>query len=412
MLKSQEITLAQSKRRERMAEIQKSDEITDDARTELRSLTDAYQGAEVELRTALILEDAEREKIKEPDAADKDFSAECRAFSLSDAVAALVDSKPLQGREAEISAELENRDGTAQKGTPVPWEAFNLETRADATVTAPDASSGELASRPTMKALERLFENSAAARFGFQSIQVSGQPRFPSLDDGAAASWVAEGTGVDAAEITTRVQEPAIHTLTSRYLISRQATKQNPVLETMLRRDLSEVMREALDKACFQGSGIGDEPAGLEALLTSPDDHSNAVLTYGSIVGWATDMMVSAKLSSFEGVSIAGVPQNLKSLLTTTFGDVLTEFEQAQKLVKAMTFSTQVSDTTGDLNNVYIGAPANHAWHVQWGSPELLVDPYSESKTGKIALTTFAFTDILVQRLNTHFRRITNVNAA
>ncbi|MDW3116688.1 MAG: phage major capsid protein [Roseovarius pacificus] len=410
MLKSQEIQLAQSKRRERMAEIQKADEISDEGRTELRSLTDSYQNAEVELRTALVLEDAERDKIAEPDKAQNDFDRECRQFSLADAVASMTEGKPLSGREAEVSAELEQRDGTASKGTRVPWDA--LSTRDDAIVTAPDASSGELASRPTMKALERLFEDSAAQRFGFQSIQVTGQPRFPSLDDGASASWVAEGSGTDAAAITTSVQEPALHTLTSRYLLSRQATRQNPVLETMLRRDLSEVMREALDKACFQGSGSGDEPAGLEAILTSPTDHGNSVMAYGSIVNWATDMMTSAKLSSFDGISIAGVPANLKSLLTTTFGDVLTEFEQAQKLVKAMTFSSQVSDTAGDVNNVYVGAPRGHAWHVAWGSPQLLVDPYSESKTGKIALTVFAFTDILVQRQASHFKRISNVSIA
>lgn len=55
MLKSQEIMLAQSKRRERMAEIQKSAEIGDEGRTGLRSLTDASSGAEIEYRAALIV---------------------------------------------------------------------------------------------------------------------------------------------------------------------------------------------------------------------------------------------------------------------------------------------------------------------------------------------------------------------
>lgn len=39
MLKSQEITLAQSRRRERMAAIQKTETLSDEGRTELRSLT-------------------------------------------------------------------------------------------------------------------------------------------------------------------------------------------------------------------------------------------------------------------------------------------------------------------------------------------------------------------------------------
>lgn len=120
MLKSQEIQLAQSKRREKMAEIQKADEITDDARTELRSLTSAYEGAEVELRAALLVEGAERDKIKEPDRAESDFDRECRSFNLSGMVASLTEGKPLTGREAEVSAELENRHGDGQKGGAFP----------------------------------------------------------------------------------------------------------------------------------------------------------------------------------------------------------------------------------------------------------------------------------------------------
>ena len=410
MLKSQEIQLAQSKRREKMAEIQKADEITDDARTELRSLTDAYQGAEVELRTALILEDAEREKIKEPDNADKDFAAECRSFDIAKMVEALEDQKPLSGREAEISAELEERDGKAMKGTRFPWEA--LEQRADATVTAPDASSGELASRPTIQALERVFEASAAQKFGFQTIQVSGQPRFPELTDGASAAWVSEGSGVDAATINTKVQEPGIKTLTARYLLSRQAIRQNSALQPMLRRDLAEVIREAMDLAAFQGTGADNQPAGLETLLSSPDDQLSAVIGYGSLVKWVTDVMVSAKLNDMSGVHVAGVPYHLRTLLTATFGDILTEYDQAKKIVSNMTFSSQVSGITNDLSNVYVGAPAQHAWMVNWGSPELIVDPYSESKTGKVALTVFSFQDVLVQRLATRFKRIANVSVA
>lgn len=124
MLKSQEIQLAQSKRRERMADIQKADEITDDARTELRSLTSAYEGAEVELRAALLVEGAERDKIKEPDKAETDFGRECRAFDLTAVVAAQTEGKQLSGREAEVSAELEQRHGQGQKGIRFPWEAL------------------------------------------------------------------------------------------------------------------------------------------------------------------------------------------------------------------------------------------------------------------------------------------------
>lgn len=177
MLKSQEIQLAQSKRREKMAQIQKASEITEDARTELRSLADAYEGAEVELRAALLVEGAERDKIKEPDKATTDFARECRSFEMAAMVGAMTEGKALTGREAEVSAELEQRHGSGQKGLRFPWEA--LEARADAPIDASAGTSQELASRPVMNALERFFEASAAGRFGVNVLQVSGVPVFP-----------------------------------------------------------------------------------------------------------------------------------------------------------------------------------------------------------------------------------------
>lgn len=192
MLKSHEIQMAQSKRRERMAAIQKTDgDLSDDAVTELRSLTAAYETGEVQYRAALLTEDADRATIKTEDKAEADFDRECRAFSLSAMVGATTDGKALTGREAEVSQELEKRNGGAMKGgVLVPWESL-LETRADALVdtTADD----KLTQRPVIPPLERLFEDSAAAAFGFKVVQVSGRPSWPEIIDGATAHWVGEG---------------------------------------------------------------------------------------------------------------------------------------------------------------------------------------------------------------------------
>ena len=212
MLKSQEIQLAQSRRREKMANIQKAETLSDEGRTELRSLADAYEGAEVELRAALLVEGAERATIKGTDKAQSDFAMECRAFSLSGLVGAMTEGKPLSGREAEVVAELEQRGQMPQRGgVVIPWEALSLETRADTVTDTAPGTSGELASRPVMNALERFFEASAAQRFGVRALQVTGTPAFPEMNGAGGLSWVAEGAGADAAAITTTATTPAIH---------------------------------------------------------------------------------------------------------------------------------------------------------------------------------------------------------
>lgn len=416
MLKSQEIQLAQSKRREKMAEIQKVDEITDDARTELRSLTSAYEGAEVELRAALLVEGAERDKIKEPDRAETDFDRECRAFNLSGMVASLTEGKPLAGREAEVSAELENRHGDGQKGVRFPWESL-LETRADVATDASTSVSGNLASRPTMNALERFFEASAAQRFGVSALQVTGAPSFPEITGGTGLSWVAEGAGADAAAISTTAVSPAIHTATGRYLLTRQAIRQNSALEAILRRDLSEVLREGMDLAVFQGTGADEQPAGFETVLTGGRTAAlDDVASFSEFLLRATEIQETAKLSDPSGVRIAGAPIVHQTLADTLVsGTAVSELDRLKGAGFGMMWSSQVSTrgardgTDKGASSVYFGAGANNAFVPTWGSPELLVDPYSESKTGKVALTMFAFVDVLIQRTATHYFKLTGV---
>jgi len=416
MLKSQEIQLAQSKRREKMAGIQKAYEVTDDGRTELRSLTDAYEGAEVELRAALLVEGAERDAIKEPDKAQTDFDRECRSFDLTAIVASLVDGKPLAGREAEVSTELEQRHGVGQKGIRFPWESL-LETRADAVTDASAGTSGELASRPTMNALERFFETSAAGRFGVNVMQVSGQPSFPEITGGAGLSWVAEGAGADAQAISTTSTSPSIKTATGRYLLSRQAIRQNSALQPILRRDLAEVLREGIDLAIFQGTGAAEQPAGFETVLTGGRTAAlDDVASFSDFLLRATEIQETAKLSAPSQVRIAGAPIVHQTLADTLIsGTAVSELDRLKGAGFGTLWSSQVSTrgardvTDKGASTVYFGAGSNNAYVPTWGSPELIVDPYSESKTGKVALTMFAFLDVLIQRTATHYFKLTGV---
>lgn len=400
MLKSQEIQLAQSKRRERMAEIQRADELTDDNRTELRSLTDAYQGAEIEYRAAVVLEEAERSTIKTDDKAEGNFDRECRAFSLSALVGAITEGRPVTGREAEVSQELERRNGASQKGGILfPWAA--LETRADVLTTTADDD--DLTSRPVMPPLERLFEDSAAAKFGFRVVQVTGRPSWPEMIAGASAHWLPEGGCVDAEAIDTRTLTPTMHTAAARYLITRQATKENPALESVLKRDLAGVIREAVDRAAFVGKG-GVEPLGLLGKLTAAGRVGDMVAPVGfaGLLGTAIDVMNTAKLNDPAGVRIATQPDELATLaLDYIAGTAVTSMDRMKATLGPVVFSRQTAEP-GD-KTVFFGAGDGLALIPTWGAPELIVDPYSESKCGKIALTIFTFVDVLVQRLSTHF---------
>lgn len=414
MLKSQEIQLAQSKRRERMGVIQTADTLSDEGRTELRSLTEAYSGAEVELRAALIVEGAERDKIAVPDKAQSDFTRECRSFDLGALVGALTEGKGLTGREAEVSAELEQRHGAGQKGVRFPWEA--LEQRADAVTDTTPAVGGNLASRQTMNTLQRFFESSAAGRFGVNVMQVTGAPVFPEITAGGALSWVGEGQGVDAAAIATTTKTPTMKSAFGRYVLTRQAIRQNSALEPMLRRDLAEVLREGVDKAIFQGTGADDQPAGFATVLTGGRTAAlTAKASFSALLLRAVEIMETAKLADPSSVRIAGAPILMQTLMDTLLANTaVSEFDRLKSAGFSPVFSSQVSargarDGTGKgASTVYFGA-GDSAFVPTWGSPELLVDPYSMSASGKVALTMWTMMDVLIQRTGTHFFKLTAV---
>lgn len=422
MLKSQKIQIEQSKKRERMAAIQNTDgDLSTEAVTELRSLTSAYEGGEVEFRAAVLLEDAERATIQTTDKAGSDFERECRSFNLSSVVSAMTEGKLITGREAEVIQELETRNGAGQKGgTLIPWEALApMEQRADALVTTATPEAGNLASRPVMSALERLFADSAAERFGFRTVAVTGRPSWPEMVAGARAHWVGEGQGVDAEPIQTTTKTPEIHTATARYLLSRQSMKENPALESVLRRDLAGVIREAVDYAAFNGAGgLTFEPAGL---LTQLEDAGRVQAvdekaTFTTLLAAVVSIWESGKLASMDKVKIAGAPVLFQTLADDLIGGTaVSPLERLKAAVGTPVFSSQISpvglrDATEKGNsNVFVGAPDGLALVPTWGNPELIVDPFSESRTGKVALTVFTFVDVLIQRLNTHFIALTGV---
>lgn len=422
MLKSQKIQLEQSKRRERMAAIQNTEgDLTPEAVTELRSLTSAYEGGEVEFRAAVVLEDAERATIKDTDKAGDDFARECRSFNLSAVVGAITDGKVITGREAEVTQELERRNGAGHKGgVLIPWEALApMEQRADELVTTANPEAGNMASRPVMPPLERLFADSAAQRFGFRTVAVTGKPSWPEMVAGASAHWVGEGEGTDAEPIQTTTKTPEIHTATARYLLSRQSMKENPALESVLRRDLAGVIREAVDWAAFNGAGGSTyEPAGLLTQLEAAGrvEDVDAKASYSTLLAAVVSIWESAKLAGPERVKIAGAPILFQTLADDLVGGTaVSTLERLKASVGTPIFSPQISPTGArdatdkGASTVFVGAPEGLALIPTWGAPELIVDPYSESRTGKVALTVFTFVDVLIQRLNTHFYALAGV---
>ena len=208
-----------------------------------------------------------------------------------------------------------------------------------------------------------------------------------------------------------------MHTATARYVVTRQATRQNSALEQILRRDLSEIMREGIDRVAFQGTGADEEPAGLETVLTGARaiDVSD-VASFSEFLLRATELQETAKLGDPGGVRFAGAPIVHQTLADTLVpGTAVSELDRLKSAGFSMMWSQQVShrgardETEKGASNMFLSAGNGFGFMPTWGGVEMIIDPYSESKTGKIAITCFSFVDLLFQRLNTHWLKLTNV---
>jgi HK97 family phage major capsid protein len=261
MLNSVKLQRRQSEIRQTLAELAGAETLTDETRGKLDTLDREYQDNERRFRAALITEEAERREAGADleTRTDRQWSELVQGFELRQVALALDEGRGLDGRTAEVVAELRSRGG--YRGVPVPWAA--LEQRTGATV-----SSGTPDPIQTRPIIDRLFPDSMAGRMGAQMIQIdSGAVEWPVVTSSVATGWAAtEGgnvAGPTAYATTDRAMKPD-STLGVQMRITRKAFKQSgDALEAAIRRDMQGAMGAAMDKAVFLGTGADGQPLGV-----------------------------------------------------------------------------------------------------------------------------------------------------
>jgi len=411
MLDSQKLELRQSEIRSEMAELQQAPELNDEGQKKLDGLLKEYRGNESKYQAAKLIEDAQRAAEEPKDTETRAFEDLCAEFRIDAVVEAGDAKRALEGREAEVSQGLEKRFGKPRNGgVMVPHEAL-MERR---NVTQSDTAN--LAERPQLPTVERFFEQSVSAQFGIRPISVTGQPRIPQIDSGAAAAWVAEGAAATAGDITTSTESPAIKTVHARYIVSRQALRENTMLQPILQRDLQSVIVEAVDKAAFQGAGASNQPSGLATVLTGARTIAvDDVASFSLIMQHARRLLETSKGANFGSIMVAGAPILGSTLIDSLVsGTAVSELERLEKMFRFL-FSQQVSDrgaedgTEKGASNVYLHAQGGDGWMLNWGAAEVLVDPYSLSANSQTAINVWSFVDFAFMRTASHWLELTGV---
>ena len=398
MRKSQELTIKLSEARQRLnATIEKRNGLKDGEQpgaeiiAEMDAATKAIQPLEVEYRAAITAEGDEDDKARQdPDAEAREFDKLLRGASIMPFLNEALEGKETAGKEHEIRAKLL---GDEARAGVVPFEMLlppeDTEQRADAATTVAAAVKTQGTQAPV---LERVFSRSIAARLlvSMPSVPV-GSANYPVMSSGTTAEMKNPGVAQDAAAATFTGFTLDPVRLTARYVFRIEDQYKLRGYESVLRRDLSAVMSDAMDAQIVNGDGTSPDVSGFLKELTAPGV-DNAVTSWGGYFG---------KFSSLvDGLNAYGLSDVRVIEGKDTFGYVETLFrmyrandngprasarEYVGSRIGGMSVSSRIpaTATSGTLNKhqVNIAAltsyPGRNAVAPIWRAFSVIRDPYT-----------------------------------
>lgn len=317
-------------------------------------------------------------------------------------------SEALSGRDCE-GVEHEVRAGLlgdAARGGLVPIEMLDsgLEQRADTatTVAAAARTSGSQAS-----VLARVFSKSIAAmnKVSMPMVEV-GQANFPILSGGTTASMVNAGTAKDASAATFTGFSLDPVRLSARYVFRYEDVAKLRNYESVLRRDLTATMTDAMDDQVVNGDGSAPNVSGFLNELTAPSD-PGAATTWNEWLKAHTDQVDGLNAYRLSDL-ICTIGQASFSYLETLFRTGAQDNgprASAQEYVSGRGGGSMVSSRIPALaSNIQLGLiaktsyPGRNAIAPIWRALELIRDPYTRASQGEVALTALMLWNFKVLR--------------
>ncbi len=408
MLDSVKIARRQSEIRQALAGMVGKENPAEDETRSMETLDGEYRTNETRYRAALVAEDVERREAKGEleTRGGREWSELVAGFELRQVALALDEGRQLDGKTAEVVAELRSQGG--YRGVPVPWAA--LEARAGETIAS--GTPDPIQTRPI---IDRLFPDLAAARMGAQMINIdSGAIEWPVVTSSVAAGWadgeLANVAGPTTFATTDRALKPE-HNLGVQLRISRKALKQSgAALEDAVRRDMNGAIGVALDKAVFLGTGANGQPLGV---ITGAATYGIAATALSAAVSWSA---FRAAVVRFMASNAAGSPGAVNLLIrpevwaaldgSLISGTAVSEWDRLTGNIPAGNIamfnnalaapagspaesSALLTTSAGGVAPIFVGT---------WGVVDLIRDPYSDAQSGGLRITALATVDVTVAR--------------
>ena len=236
---------------------------------------------------AQFLLDAERRMTGTPATGSglADFDRECRAFSITKAIAAQLPNSTVDaGREREVSQELSRRAGRPFEGIAVPLAVFEERVLTTAAPVGGPGSNIVATDHRGDQFIDRLRASLRISQLGATVLSgLVGNVDIPKLKASATAGWVAENAGITPSDHEfTKISLTPKHCGALTEFSRNMLLQSSPDIESLVRRDFAAILAEAIDAAAIVGGG-SNEPDGLVTLA------GTSAVSTGTLAGptWA-----------------------------------------------------------------------------------------------------------------------------
>ena len=385
-----QIAVRLSEVRERLNTLSGMEDLTEEHRAEIDSLTGEYKDLEARGRAAALAQEAETLNPAPPDPEKRSL---IEAASVGEIVEAAIEKRSTSGATKELQDEL----GLMPDSIPLDL----LEVRTTGVTPAP-ADTGAV----QQPIISYVFPDSAHAFLGIPTPRVPvGDQVYTVLTTGTSPGTPAKGADQDhsTGAFTASVLSPA--RIQASMFFAREDRAVLRGIEEALRQNLGEALMDKLDDEILTGT------EGLFTGTKLPNHTVNAVTDYASYVSnFAYSRVDGRYASSVRDLRIllgsgayahaAGVYRNAsvdRSALDRLMADTA-----------GVRVSAHVPAVSGNKQNAVIRRGMRRDMVAPlWQGVQLIVDPYTQAKAGEIILTAVLLYAVKILRTDGFYKQQT-----
>ncbi len=333
---------------------------------------------------------------------------EKRSYSIMKAIeAAATNDWSDAGLELEASRALQKKLNRSPNGFFVPNEALVVEQR-DLTVGTATAG-GNLVETDLRSGdfIDILRNRMVVRQLGATVLDgLVGDVAIPRQTGAGTGYWLAEGD--DATESQQSFDQVTLtpRTVAGTTEMTRKLRQQSSIsVENLVRNDLAAVIARAIDLAAINGSGASNQPTGI---MNTTGIGSVAIGTDGGPLTWSATVALETEISVdnadvgtmayLTNPNVRGAAKTIEKASGTA--QFLWEGTGSMNGYKAAVTNQVPSNLTKgagtNLSALILGVWDQLLIGV-WGGLDILVNPYTGSKSGKLEITVFHDCDIAVR---------------